>query len=139
LWWPDLGSGSGPNAINNTAFILEILRSRLSEDAEIQAYFIDLPGNDFNNLFQLLSQNFKADNVYAAGVPGSYTDRLFARSSVNVFFSSLCLHWLSKLPDEVLDKESPAYNRDSVHCMGSNPAVGKAYSEQAARDLRSFL
>lgn len=93
----DLGSSSTPNSISNVALIVEKLGRRMPDDAEFQAYFNDLPSNDFNTLFQLLSNDNRKRNFYSAGVPGSYFDRRFAKSSVHVFYSSNCLHWLSEV------------------------------------------
>lgn len=93
----DLGSSSGPNTIVNVAHIVDNLRRRLPADAEFQAYFNDMPSNDFNTLFQLLSNDVRAKNFYAAGVAWSFFGRLFPRSAVHVFHSANSLHWISKV------------------------------------------
>lgn len=93
----DLGSSSGPNTIASVCHIVNKLRLRLPGDTEFQAFFDDLPSNDFNNLFRLLGDSSTGPNFFAAGVPGSFYGRLFPSSSVTVFFSSLCLQWMSKV------------------------------------------
>lgn len=105
----DLGCSSGLNTINNMNLILNRLKERFVTSAEVasdststvlpdfQVFFNDLPSNDFNYLFQLLNEHRHSLDYFAAGVPGSFYGRLFPRSSVNVFFSSLCLHWMSKV------------------------------------------
>ncbi|KAJ6370964.1 hypothetical protein OIU77_001467 [Salix suchowensis] len=54
-------------------------------------------------------------------------------------FSSYCLHWLSKVPREVLDSESPAWNKGSIQCDGLKKEVTKAYSAQFQSDMSTFL
>lgn len=137
----DLGCSSGPNSIDNIAFIVDSLKRRLplKHAAELQAFFNDLVSNDFDNLFQLLSNDSRAQNFYAAGLPGSFCNRLLPRSSLHVFFSSHSVHWLSKIPDAVLDQDSPSYNGGKLWLMHSKAAVSMAYQQQAAVDLKSFL
>ncbi|CAM6116309.1 unnamed protein product [Calypogeia fissa] len=135
----DLGSSSGPNTISTVSHIVEKLKPRMPKDVEFQAYFNDVPSNDFNCLFQLLSSDSRAKNFYAVGAPGSYLERLFPRSSIHVFHSAVALHWMSKIPDEVLDKESPAYNKGQVWHQHSRAAVAKAYQREALLELKSLL
>lgn len=135
----DLGCSSGTNSIDHIALITDKLKLRLPKSAEFQVYFNDLPSNDFNNLFKLLSSDRRANDIFASGVPGSYFGRLFPLSSVHVFHSSICLHWLSKVPDEVLNKGSLAYNRGQTWIMHSRSAVAKAYQKQSSVDLKNFL
>lgn len=135
----DLGSSSGPNTISTISHIVDKLRPRLPKDIEFQAYFNDLPSNDFNNLFQLLSNDSRTKNLFSAGVPGSFFDRLFPQSSVHIFYSAFSVHWLSKIPDAVLDKDSPAYNKGNLWIRHSPSAVATAYRQQALLDLKNFL
>lgn len=134
----DMGSSSGPNTIMIVAHIVDKLRHRLPKGAEFQAFFNDLPSNDFNNLFQLLSNDSRAKNFYAAGAPGSFLGRLFPQSSIQVFYSANSLHWMSKMPDVVQDRRSPSYNKGEVW-YESRPAVAKSYQQQALLELTSFL
>ncbi|CAM6083289.1 unnamed protein product [Calypogeia fissa] len=135
----DLGTSSGPNTIGTVSHIVEKLKYRVPKDAEFQAYFNDVPSNDFNNLFQLLCSDSRAKNFFAAGAPGSYLERRFPQSSIHVFHSAVALHWMSKIPDEILDKESPAYNNGQPWYQHSQSAVAKAYQEQTLLELTSFF
>ncbi|CAM6128052.1 unnamed protein product [Calypogeia fissa] len=136
----DLGCSSGPNTIVDVARIVDKLRERLpAEDTEFQAYFNDLPSNDFNNLFQLLSNDSRAKDFHTAGVPGSFFGRLFPKASVHVFHAAVSGHWLSKVPDAVLDKESAAYNKGRSWIRNAPSAVTRCFQQQALEDLKSFL
>ncbi|CAM6126263.1 unnamed protein product [Calypogeia fissa] len=135
----DLGSASGPNTIASIAHIVAKLRDRVPKDAEFQAYFNDVPSNDFNNLFQLLSSDSRARTFFSAGAPGSFFYRIFPKSSVHVFYSAFALHWLSKVPDAVLDKHSPAYNKGKIWYQHSQSAVARSFQQQALLDLKNFF
>jgi hypothetical protein len=135
----DLGSSSGPNAIVSMAAIVDKLRLRVHSDASFQVYFNDLPSNDFNNLFKLLRSDKRADNFFAAGVPGSFFGRLFPPSSVHLVYSSICLHWMSNVPEAVVDVDSPSYNTFNPWITGASTAVSTSYREQSSRDLQNFL
>ncbi|CAM6110451.1 unnamed protein product [Calypogeia fissa] len=135
----DMGSSSGPNTIATVAHIVDKLRHRLPESVEFQGYFNDSPSNDFNNLFQLLSNDSRARTFYAAGAPGSFYGRIFPRSSIHVFHSASALHWLSKIPDGILDKKSPAYNGSQPWYQHSKSAVAKSFQQQALLDLQNFF
>ncbi|CAM6115157.1 unnamed protein product [Calypogeia fissa] len=137
----DLGSSSSPNAVNDVVLIVENLRHRSPQNTEFQAFFNDLPANDFNTLFQHICNDARAKNVFASGVPGSFYGRLFPHSSVHVFHSSSSLHWLSEVPHAVLSQESTADG-------GGNPLIKyprtlkemqAPFKPQAALDLKNFL
>ncbi|XP_058070788.1 indole-3-acetate O-methyltransferase 1 [Magnolia sinica] len=151
----DLGCSCG----GNTLFIIDVIIKHLIKrfDAsgcappEFQAFFSDLPSNDFNTLFQLLSpltikgsleECLAADGArsyYAAGVPGSFYRRLFPAHSINVFHSAFSLHWLSQVPESVMDSKSPAYNKERVFIHGASVYTAQAYKQQYQKDLAVFL
>ncbi|WVZ83844.1 hypothetical protein U9M48_030942 [Paspalum notatum var. saurae] len=106
----DLGCSAGPNTLmfisNVIRFIADQSKSSGDGPVEVQFFLNDLPGNDFNELFQLI-QNFKRLGTtdekahvpplyYISGLPDSYYNRLFPRESVHLFHSSFCLHWRSQ-------------------------------------------
>nr|DAD35804.1 TPA_asm: hypothetical protein HUJ06_006443 [Nelumbo nucifera] len=103
---------------------------------ELQVFFNDHVSNDFNTLFASLP----ADRRYfMAGVPGSFYGRLFPEGSLDFVHSSYALQWLSKVPKEVTDKSSPAYNKGKVHYTSASKEVIEAYSTQFAKDMGTFL
>ncbi|GFZ21295.1 S-adenosyl-L-methionine-dependent methyltransferases superfamily protein [Actinidia rufa] len=78
-------------------------------------------------------------HYFAAGVPGSFHGRLFPKSSLHFAHSSYALHWLSKVPEDLLDKSSPAWNKGRIHCKNASEQVANAYANQFAKDMEVFL
>ncbi|KAI3854913.1 hypothetical protein MKX03_009071 [Papaver bracteatum] len=76
---------------------------------------------------------------FAAGVPGSFHSRLFPKGTLHIAHSSTSLHWLSRVPNEVLDVNSPAYNKGRIHYTNAKQEVFEAYSAQYAKDIEAFL
>ncbi|CAL8151882.1 unnamed protein product [Prunus armeniaca] len=152
----DLGCSSGSNTINTVDVIIKHIAKRYEalgyNPPEFSAFFSDLPSNDFNTLFQLfpplanhggsMEETLAADShrsYFAAGVPGSFYRRLFPSMSIDLFHSAFSLHWLSQVPESVLDKRSAAYNKGRVFIHGANESTANAYKKQFQTDLASFL
>ena len=100
----DLGCSSGPNTFLVMYEVMDAVGRSCHQlgrrSPELQFYLNDLPGNDFNTIFQSLTINEGRENVvpyYVAGLPGSFYGRLFPRKSVHFFHSSYCLMWLSQV------------------------------------------
>ncbi|KAL6283714.1 hypothetical protein ACE6H2_014643 [Prunus campanulata] len=162
----DLGCSSG----SNTIYIIDVIIKHMAKryealgyhPPEFSAFFSDLPSNDFNTLFQFLPpmanhggsmEETVADDIhrsyFAAGVPGSFYRRLFPSRSIDVFHSAFSLHWLSQVPESVLDKKSAAYNKlkegclfmeqmraQPMHTRSSSRQTWQAFSGQEPRSLR---
>ncbi|XP_028783723.1 probable S-adenosylmethionine-dependent methyltransferase At5g37990 [Neltuma alba] len=139
----DLGCSVGPNTFFIVQNIIDSvnLKSQSHQEhgfdsPEFQVFFNDHVGNDFNTLFKSLPMN---KQYYAAAVPGSFHGRLFPESSIHVFNSTYALHWLSRVPKDIVDKNSPAYNKGKIYYTNEEKEVAEAYSAQFERDLESFL
>ncbi|KAJ7963717.1 Indole-3-acetate O-methyltransferase-like protein [Quillaja saponaria] len=152
----DLGCSCGSNTIYIIDVIINHMIKRYEalgyEPPEFSAFFSDLPSNDFNTLFQLLPPlaNYGGSmeeclakdshrSYFAAGVPGSFYRRLFPARSIDVFHSAFSLHWLSQVPESVLDKRSNAYNKGRVFIHGASENTTNAYKKQFQTDLAGFL
>ncbi|KAG2682392.1 hypothetical protein I3760_11G189400 [Carya illinoinensis] len=152
----DLGCSCGSNTIYIVDVIIKHMIKRYEalgyEPPEFSAFFSDLPSNDFNTLFQLLppQANYGGSmeeclasdshrSYFVAGVPGSFYRRLFPARSIDVFHSAFSLHWLSQVPDSVLDKRSKAYNKGRVFIHGAGENTANAYRKQFQTDLTGFL
>ncbi|XP_038679013.1 loganic acid O-methyltransferase-like [Tripterygium wilfordii] len=135
----DLGCSVGPNTFISVQEITNYLKLKCLEqdhDVEFQVFFNDQFSNDFNTLFK----NLPSDRQYfAAGVPGSFHDRLFPKNFLHFMHCSYSLHWLSSAPKELVDQDSPAYNKGRIYYAAAPTAVVQAYSNQFAKDITSFL
>ncbi|KAK1387418.1 salicylate carboxymethyltransferase-like [Heracleum sosnowskyi] len=140
----DLGCSSGANTFLFVANVLSIvhavcLEKNLKAPEEFQVFLNDLPNNDFNELFKMTPQFFskleKSINCFVCGVPGSFYTRLFPSKSLHFVHSSYGLHWLSQVPEKLLDN-----NKGNIYiAKASPPRVYDAYFDQFNRDLTTFL
>lgn len=139
----DLGCSTGPNtfiAVQNIIEAVEqkylIQRQNPNSALEFQVFFNDHNDNDFNTLFKTLPPERK---YFATGVPGSFYSRLFPEKTLHFIHSSYSLHWLSRVPEEIVDSKSPAWNKSSIQCTGLVKEVTEAYAAQFNNDMESFL
>ncbi|KAF5174944.1 Paraxanthine methyltransferase [Thalictrum thalictroides] len=138
----DLGCSVGPNTFIAVQNIIEAVERKYQSNGldssipEFLVFFNDRVSNDFNTLFSFLPSGRR---YFGVGVPGSFHARLFPKASLHFVYSSYALHWLSKLPKEILDKNSPAWNKGRIHYVGAPNNVFEAYSTQFRKDMQSFL
>jgi salicylate 1-O-methyltransferase len=106
----DLGCSSGPNTLLMLFEVMKIISKQCKmlglQSPEMQLFLNDLPGNDFNNIFQSLDyfeERLKAEEGiisiphFVAGLPGTFYGRLFPNHSVHIFHSSYSLMWISRV------------------------------------------
>ena len=151
IFLADLGCSTGPNTFLAVQNIVEAIQLQHQLEKQphfdhsdydqtipiiFQVFFNDHFSNDFNTLFKSLPPT---RNYLAAGVPGSFHGRLFPNSSLHFVHCSYSLHWLSKVPSQVMDRTSPAWNKGRIHYTNAGNQVVKAYSDQYAEDILSFL
>ncbi|PRQ15890.1 putative loganate O-methyltransferase [Rosa chinensis] len=138
----DLGCSVGPNTFFAVENIVEAVELKYqgqgmnSQIPEFQVFFNDHTSNDFNILFKSLPQNRR---YYAAGVPGSFYGRLFPNASIHIAHSSYGIHFLSRVPKAVMDRNSPAWNKGHIWYSNSTDEVVRAYKAQYAEDMECFL
>ncbi|PON82299.1 SAM dependent carboxyl methyltransferase [Trema orientale] len=142
----DLGCSVGPNTLLAVQNIIDAVEHKFHSQKEsnniacdvpeFQVFFNDQASNDFNQLFTSLPPQTQ---YFAAGVPGSFHGRLFPNASLHFVHTSCAAQWLSRVPPEVLDKRSPAWNKGRVHYSNSSSEVIKAFEAQYAKDLDNFL
>ncbi|GLJ30837.1 hypothetical protein SUGI_0612600 [Cryptomeria japonica] len=146
----DLGCAAGPNTLHVAQIICRAVQKKYKALGigmpDLQVFFSDLPCNDFNLLFQSLPLSVPPDgrlqacHYFAAGVAGSFHNRLFPRSSLHFIHSSFSLHWLSRVPPEVENQMSSSWNGDRVYISKEGRVeVAEAYLRQFQEDLKSFL
>ncbi|XP_057996892.1 loganic acid O-methyltransferase [Hevea brasiliensis] len=138
----DFGCAVGPNTFTSLQSLIDIVKKKYLSQfpnepmPEFQVFFNDQPSNDFNTLFRSLPPDRE---YFSSGVPGSFHGRVFPKSSLHVVQSNYALHWLSKVPESLVDKNSPAWNKGKIHYAGASDEVLKAYRERWAEDLNNFL
>ncbi|KAF3450094.1 hypothetical protein FNV43_RR06174 [Rhamnella rubrinervis] len=133
----DLGCSVGPNTFTAVDNIIEAVKSKYeSQIPEFHVFFNDHVSNDFNLLFTSLPQD---KQYYAAGVPGSFYDHVFPDASLHIVHSSSSLHWLSGVPKEVTNNNSPAFNKGRITYANSGDEVIRAFKAQNRKDMDRFL
>lgn len=139
----DFGCATGPNTLVNAHKVLEAMKEKYKRQCpnteakpEYHVFFNDLPSNDFNTFFTSLPED---RSCFACGVPGSFYNRLFPHSCIHFACSSLALHFLSKSPEVLQEKKSPAWNKGRIHHTGASKEVVDAYANQFAEDVGKFL
>ncbi|CAN8252988.1 unnamed protein product [Cochlearia groenlandica] len=138
----DLGCATGSNTFTTVDTVVEtLLRRFAAAPPEFEAFFCDLPSNDFNMLFRLLTEKQIVDSskYFAGGVAGSFYNRLFPTGTIHVGVSLSALHWISQIPEKVLEKGSKRWNKGRTWIEGAKKEVVDAYAEQSKKDLDDFL
>ncbi|CAL4925873.1 unnamed protein product [Urochloa decumbens] len=141
----DLGCSSGPNALALASAAVDAVRRCQPERRcrEVCVYLNDLPNNDFNTVFKDVPPFLREHGdvpplVMVFGAPGSFYGRLFPADTLHLVCSNFSLHWLSQVPQELVD--GVLVNKGRV-CAGrtSSPAVAAAYARQFEHDFGRFL
>lgn len=126
----DFGAAGGGSS-------LEPMRCALAARAApgpVVVVHTDIPGNDFSALFQLVAT---APDTYL-GTPGvhayaagrSFYDRLFPDALLSLGWSSIAVHWLSRI-----DAAIP----DHIYCAFATGEARAALEHRSAQDWLSFL
>lgn len=138
-----MGCSAGPNTFFAVQNVLEAVEKKYQCEGrdhcrlpEFQVFFNDHSSNDFNTLFTSLPPN---KNYYVAGVPGSFHVRLFPEASLHIVISSYAIQWISRIPKELVDKSSPAWNKGRTYYAHAGAETIKAYADQFAKDMDSFF
>ncbi|KAG9454892.1 hypothetical protein H6P81_007796 [Aristolochia fimbriata] len=144
----DLGCSVGPNTFSVVQNIVGAVERKLllllpDEGVvlllDFEVFFNDHYSNDFNTLFSSLASKAGRRRYFAAGVPGSFHGRLFPKASLHFVHSSYAVQWLSRVPDEVKDETSPAWNKGKILSVEAKQEVQEAYSARFAQDMEAFL
>ncbi|KAI3684888.1 hypothetical protein L6452_34115 [Arctium lappa] len=148
----DLGCSSGPNSLTVVSQIVHMVQAASHQMGrpmpELRVSLNDLPGNDFNYVFQSLPELYKKlkhdygieDKCYIWGLPGSFYGRLFPSHSLHFVHSSSSLHWLSKVPLGLEPWVGTHLNKEKLYISKSSSAsVVEAYQQQFHEDFSLFL
>ncbi|PIA25487.1 hypothetical protein AQUCO_11300007v1 [Aquilegia coerulea] len=132
----DLGCATGPNTFVAVKNIVAAIELKYKQRPEFRVYFNDHVTNDFNTLFRSIPPK---KQYFMSGAPGSFHGRLFPKASLHFVHCSFSLHWLSMAPNELLDQNTPAWNKGRITYGNAPYEVVKAYSNQFAKDMTTFL
>ncbi|KAK4860253.1 hypothetical protein QYF36_020029 [Acer negundo] len=149
----DLGCSSGPNSLAVISEIMDIIYAKCRNlgrpSPEFRVSLNDLPGNDFNSIFESLPDFFKKleedkgvgfGPCLVSGVAGSFYNRLFPSKSLHFVHSSSSLHWLSQVPPSLQSNACKVLNKGKIYISKSSPeCVLDAYSVQFQKDFSMFL
>lgn len=148
----DLGCSSGPNSLTIVSHIIHMVNDVSHQMGrqvpELRVSLNDLPGNDFNYVFQSLPELYKKlkldfgieGNYYISGLPGSFYGRLFPSHSLHFIHSSSSLHWLSQAPSGLEPTVGTHLNKEKVYISkSSSTSVVEAYQQQFHEDFSLFL
>lgn len=157
----DLGCSSGQNTLSTIKTLVDAVGETcqvlsIYPPPEFRIYLNDLPTNDFNAIFKSLPDFYKelkehkhsgtnstiscSPAIYIAAYPGTFYGRLFPDKCLHFIYSSYSLHWLSRLPVAIYDKEGESVNKGSIYISESSPPeVSQAYHRQFQEDFNLFL
>ncbi len=129
----DYGVAAGHNSMRPMRLVVAALRARTT--APISVVHTDLPANDFSPLFESLEHDPDAyhrgePEVFPYAIGRSFYERLFPSGTVQLGWSSVTTHWLSRVP---------SYDGASISPNLSAPEVRARFAEQAADDWTGFL
>ncbi|MEM1059175.1 MAG: cyclopropane-fatty-acyl-phospholipid synthase [Verrucomicrobiota bacterium] len=138
--WLDLGSSEGANALYAMGRAIAALRQRQS--TPLRLGLMDLPTNDFNQLFTNLfpgGQSALGDDVYPYAVGGSAFQRLAPARSLHLATTFNAISFLESRPATVPPKavfpHPPRHPRAGV---ALTPEEQAPYREESARNLQAF-
>ncbi len=131
----DYGSSQGKNSLAPMQRGIEALRSHLGAHRPIFVFHVDLPGNDFNTLFELLDSStvrYAPDdaNVFPCAIGRSFYERVLPCNYVDLGWSSYAAVWLSRVPALIPGHFIAFYGTDAVRAE---------FARQAAEDWKAFL
>lgn len=150
-----MGCSSGPNSLLPTWQVVDALDKicqRLNhKPPTLHVFLNDLPGNDFNTVFQSLPSFYERlkkekgrefGSCLIAAAPGSFYGSLFPPCFLHFVYSSYSLHWLSQVPKAIISESGiPILNKRGV-CVAKSccpPTVHKVYLDQFESDFTKFL
>ncbi|KAJ8450913.1 hypothetical protein Cgig2_032538 [Carnegiea gigantea] len=144
----DMGCSSGTNAVLVISEIIDVVdntcQSLNQRAPELGVFLNDLPGNDFNTLFNSLPKIYRRmeeeRGCFVSGTPGSFYGRLFPAQFLHFVHASYSVHWLSQVPKGLTSKKGEPLNKKNIYIAKTSPPdVSKAYHSQFKRDFMLFL
>nr|AMB61020.1 loganic acid O-methyltransferase-like protein [Lonicera japonica] len=133
----DLGCSIGPNTLTARQNIIESVELKTPIQFPRIPCLLQRPHQQrFNTLFRTLPPSRR---YFAAGVLGSFYNRLFPAATLNFVLSSYAVQWMSKVPNGLRDANSAAFNKGKTYCSRTRKGLAEAYFDQFKRDMSDFL
>ncbi|KAM7273488.1 hypothetical protein ACFE04_028152 [Oxalis oulophora] len=143
----ELGCSSGPNTLLTISYIIDAVcrifqEKNITKAPDFQVFLNDLPGNDFNKIFESLPdflQKLKKEkerlmsSCFISGHPSSFYEMLFPSNTLHFVHSSYSIHWLSQVPNGLVNKGNIYMAKNSP------PHVFQAYLKQYQKDFFLLL
>lgn len=129
----DMGAADGRNSLEPMRRAIAARRAR-DPERQFQVVHTDIPSNDFSAMFELVESSSQSyltlPGTYAFAAGRSFYRRLFPDRVLSLGWSSIALHWLSRLPASIPDQ---------VFCAFARGTVRDALADQARSDWEMFL
>ncbi|XP_074313374.1 putative jasmonic acid carboxyl methyltransferase 2 [Silene latifolia] len=153
LMMADMGCSSGPNALQVVSRIIDVIddasRTINRQCPQFGVFLNDLPGNDFNTLFNLLpsfnqglqeAEGSSFRPCFVSGIPKSFYGRVFPDNFLHFVHSSYSIHFLSQVPRGLVSENGEALNKGNIYIAETSPQeIHKAYYAQFKKDFTLFL
>jgi hypothetical protein len=132
----DYGCGSGHHSLLPISAAIAAIRRRTRPDHAVLVAHTDRADNDFTALFTTLTNDpnsylNKDRAAFPSAVGRAYDTQILPSSSIVLGWSSLAIHWLSRLPQPIPDHIQISYSADT--------SARQAYARQAAYDWHEFV
>jgi hypothetical protein len=129
----DLGAADGGNSLQPMRRAVAALRARF-RTPPILVVHTDIPGNDFSSLFELIENApesyLRCSSVFALAAGRSFYERLLPDRFLSLAWSSIAVHWLSRVPEPI---------HDHIYCSFATGTARDALRAQSAADWQVFL
>lgn len=129
----DMGAAGGGNSLEPMRRAITAYRAR-DPARQIQVVHTDIPSNDFSALLQFVESSElsyrRLSGTYAYVAGRSFYERLFPDRVLSLGWSSIAVHWLSRIPEPIPNQ---------VYSSFATGAVREAFAAQAKTDWEAFL
>ncbi|WP_430741678.1 hypothetical protein ACQZOG_19360 [Streptomyces sp. P13-3-3] len=130
----DLGVAAGTNSLDPMRTVVEGVRARTGENTPVAVVHTDILTNDFNTTFATIMDTpgsyAHEPEVHVHAQARSFYEPLFPPGDLHLAWSSIAVHWLSRVPAPV---------PDHVFSTRATGAVREALREQSRVDWERFL
>jgi hypothetical protein len=129
----DLGTAGGGNSLEPMRRAIAAYRAR-DPARQVQVVHTDIPSNDFSAMFKLVEGSdrsyLRLPGTYAYATGRSFYERLFPDGVLFLGWSSIAVHWLSRVPEPIPDQ---------IYCTLATGPAREALAARAKADWEAFL